>query len=73
MPTPWIARRLALLLTVIASAPAAAAQAQEPSAVAAPPHIAHIDGPITIEREISGPKQDDDIRASKAYLEKLIG
>jgi L-ribulose-5-phosphate 3-epimerase len=30
-------------------------------------------GPITIEREISGPKQDEDIRASKAYLEKLIG
>jgi hypothetical protein len=51
MPTPWIARRLALLLTVIASAPAAAAQAQEPSAVAAPPHIAHIDGAITVERE----------------------
>jgi FecR protein len=51
MPTPWIARRLALLLTVIASAPAVAAQAQEPSAVAAPPHIAHIDGAITIERE----------------------
>jgi sugar phosphate isomerase/epimerase len=30
-------------------------------------------GPITIEREISGPRQDEDIRASKAYLEKLIG
>jgi len=30
-------------------------------------------GPITIEREISGPNQDEDIRASKAYLEKLIG
>lgn len=30
-------------------------------------------GPITIEREISGPKQTEDIRASKAYLEKLIG
>ena len=29
-------------------------------------------GPITIEREISGPRQDEDIRASKAYLEKLI-
>jgi L-ribulose-5-phosphate 3-epimerase len=30
-------------------------------------------GPITIEREISGPRQDEDIRASKAYLEQLIG
>jgi L-ribulose-5-phosphate 3-epimerase len=30
-------------------------------------------GPITIEREISGPRQDEDIRASKQYLEKLIG
>jgi L-ribulose-5-phosphate 3-epimerase len=30
-------------------------------------------GPITIEREIDGPRQDEDIRASKAYLEKLIG
>ncbi|HUO33344.1 MAG TPA: sugar phosphate isomerase/epimerase family protein [Bryobacteraceae bacterium] len=30
-------------------------------------------GPLTIEREISGPKQAEDIRASKAYLEKLIG
>jgi L-ribulose-5-phosphate 3-epimerase len=30
-------------------------------------------GPITIEREISGPEQDKDIRASKLYLEKLIG
>jgi len=30
-------------------------------------------GPITIEREISGPKQLEDIRAAKAYLEKLIG
>jgi L-ribulose-5-phosphate 3-epimerase len=30
-------------------------------------------GPLTIEREISGAKQADDIRASKAYLEKLIG
>jgi len=29
-------------------------------------------GPITIEREIEGPQQDEDIRASKAYLEKLI-
>ena len=30
-------------------------------------------GPITIEREISGAAQAEDIRASKAYLEKLIG
>jgi sugar phosphate isomerase/epimerase len=30
-------------------------------------------GPITIEREISGPAQAADIRESKAYLEKLIG
>jgi hypothetical protein len=51
MPTPWIARRLALLLTMIASAPVAAAQAQEPSAVAAPAHIAHLDGAMTLERE----------------------
>jgi len=29
-------------------------------------------GAITIEREISGPKQVEDVRASKAYLEKLI-
>ena len=29
-------------------------------------------GPITIEREISGPQQEVDIRASKAYLERLI-
>ncbi len=29
-------------------------------------------GPLTIEREISGPKQAEDIRAAKAYLEKLI-
>jgi len=29
-------------------------------------------GPLTIEREISGPKQAEDIRASKAYLEKLL-
>jgi hypothetical protein len=50
MPTPWIARRLALL-TVIASTSTAAVQAQEPSAVAAPAHIAHIDGAVTLERE----------------------
>lgn len=30
-------------------------------------------GPLTIEREISGPKQTADIKASKIYLEKLIG
>jgi sugar phosphate isomerase/epimerase len=30
-------------------------------------------GPLTIEREISGAKQADDIRASKAFLENLIG
>ena len=29
-------------------------------------------GPITIEREISGPQQQADIRASKQYLENLI-
>jgi L-ribulose-5-phosphate 3-epimerase len=29
-------------------------------------------GPLTIEREIEGPKQTEDIRASKSYLEKLI-
>ena len=30
-------------------------------------------GPLTIEREISGPKQMEDIRAAKTYLEKLVG
>lgn len=30
-------------------------------------------GPLTIEREISGARQAEDIRASKAFLEKLIG
>lgn len=30
-------------------------------------------GPITIEREISGPKHTEDILRAKAYLEKLIG
>ena len=30
-------------------------------------------GPVTIEREISGAKQSEDILASKAFLEKLIG
>jgi L-ribulose-5-phosphate 3-epimerase len=30
-------------------------------------------GAVTIEREISGPQQVEDVRASKTYLEKLIG
>jgi len=30
-------------------------------------------GTVTIEREISGPQQVEDVRAAKAYLEKLIG
>ena len=30
-------------------------------------------GPLTIEREVSGPKQLEDVRAAKAYLEKLAG
>ena len=30
-------------------------------------------GAVTIEREISGPQQIEDIRAAKVYLEKLIG
>jgi hypothetical protein len=30
------------------------------------------DGPLTIEREISGPQQIEDIRKEKQYLEKLI-
>ena len=30
-------------------------------------------GPLTIEREISGPQQLEDIKKEKAYLEKLIG
>lgn len=29
-------------------------------------------GPLTIEREISGPKQIEDIKKAKAYIEKLI-
>jgi sugar phosphate isomerase/epimerase len=29
--------------------------------------------PLTIEREIEGEKQTEDILAAKAYLEKLIG
>lgn len=30
-------------------------------------------GAVTIEREISGPQQVEDVRAAKEYLEKLIG
>ena len=30
-------------------------------------------GAVTIEREISGPQQMDDVRAAKTYLEQLIG
>jgi len=30
------------------------------------------DGPLTIEREISGPRQLEDIRKEKVYLEKLL-
>ena len=30
-------------------------------------------GAVTIEREISGPQQTEDVRSAKAYLEKLIG
>jgi sugar phosphate isomerase/epimerase len=30
-------------------------------------------GAVTIEREISGPQQVEDVRAAKIYLEKLIG
>ncbi len=30
-------------------------------------------GAVTIEREISGPRQVEDVRAAKTYLEKLIG
>jgi L-ribulose-5-phosphate 3-epimerase len=30
-------------------------------------------GAVTIEREISGPQQMEDVRAAKRYLEKLIG
>jgi sugar phosphate isomerase/epimerase len=30
-------------------------------------------GPLTIEREISGPRQMEDIRKEKLYLEKLVG
>lgn len=30
-------------------------------------------GAVTIEREVSGPQQIEDVRAAKTYLEKLIG
>ena len=30
-------------------------------------------GPLTIEREIEGTKQTEDVKAAKVYLEKLIG
>src|SRR5467141_7615 len=30
-------------------------------------------GAVTIEREVSGPQQVEDVRAAKSYLEKLIG
>src|SRR5882724_2035547 len=30
-------------------------------------------GAVTIEREVSGPRQIEDVRAAKSYLEKLIG
>jgi sugar phosphate isomerase/epimerase len=35
-------------------------------------HALHYTGPITIEREISGARQEEDIRASIAYLQRLI-
>ena len=35
-------------------------------------HKLHYTGPITIEREISGARQEDDIRASITYLQRLI-
>ncbi len=35
-------------------------------------HTLHYTGPITIEREISGPRQQADIRASATYLQHLI-
>ena len=35
-------------------------------------HRLNYDGPVTIEREISGPEQERDIAASKVYLEQLI-
>jgi L-ribulose-5-phosphate 3-epimerase len=33
----------------------------------------HYQGAVTIEREISGPQQVEDVKAAKAFLEKLIG
>jgi hypothetical protein len=30
-------------------------------------------GAVTIEREISGPQQLEDVRAAKDYLQELIG
>jgi len=33
----------------------------------------HYQGAITIEREISGPRQEADIRQAMKYLENLIG
>jgi sugar phosphate isomerase/epimerase len=35
-------------------------------------HKLHYTGPITIEREIAGARQEEDIRASIAYLQRLI-
>lgn len=35
--------------------------------------LLHYRGAVTIEREISGAQQVEDVRASKTYLEKLIG
>jgi L-ribulose-5-phosphate 3-epimerase len=35
-------------------------------------HRLRYTGPITIEREISGPQQEADIRSSKVFLERLI-
>src|SRR5579859_832358 len=33
----------------------------------------HYQGAVTIEREISGPQQMEDVRSAKVFLEKLIG
>ena len=33
----------------------------------------HYQGAVTIEREISGPQQIEDVRAASAYLQRLIG
>jgi sugar phosphate isomerase/epimerase len=35
-------------------------------------HKLNYTGPITIEREISGPRQEEDIRSSISYLQRLI-